>query len=294
MAYKSLVIMVCGATNVGKSSFVNFIMKRKISIVSPKVQTTQKRITAIYTEKDTQLIFIDAPGFFTTKPKTIIEKGILKEASNMYDSDYYLLFVDAKKPNLDLVKTIIKRIKATEDDLPGMKKVGVASSIILVINKIDKVSKEGVLSLAQNLATFADFEAVFMISLKKKDGVEDVKNYLLDLKGFDCWRFDKEELTTLSKQEYASEVTREAVLMHLQQEIPYIATVETIGWVDAKEKDDATIKQIIWVPNSSVRKMVIGKGGAMVKKIGMYSRCQLENFFRKKINLKIEVKASKC
>ena len=291
MAYKSLIVMVCGATNVGKSTFVNFIMGRKISIVSPKVQTTQKRITAIYTENDSQLIFIDAPGFFSTKPKSIIEKGILKEASNLYDSDFYLLLVDAKNPNFDLVKTIIKRIKSNQEEIKSEKSID--SRVILVINKIDKVDKKDLLSLSQKLSLLANFKAVFMISVKKKSGVADLKNFLLTLPGLDCLRFDKEEVTTLSKQDYASEITREGVLMHLQQEIPYNVSVKTESWKDRRDKDDIVINQVIWVPNSNIRKIVIGSAGSMVKNIGVYSRRQLEKFFQKKINLKLEVRASK-
>jgi GTP-binding protein Era len=269
-------IAILGAPNVGKSTLLNRVVGTKVSIVSPKVQTTRTRVLGIALEEDVQLIFIDTPGIF--QPKRRLDRAMVAAAwGGASDADHIILLVDSQRGINPDTQAIIDRLKKTE------------RRVDLVLNKVDLVNKQDLLALTQTLNDSEIFDEIFMISAEKGDGVEDLVAYLKSKTPAGPWLFPEDQVSDMPMRLLAAEITREKLYLKLHQELPYATTVETETW---EEKDDGSIRieQIIYVERESQRSIVLGKGGKMIKSIGAESRRDLGEMIDTKVHLFLFVK----
>lgn len=264
-----------GAPNVGKSTLVNNLIGSKISIVTPKVQTTRASIKGIYTQGDVQIIFIDTPGLFNAKET--LEKAIVQEAwRKVEEADYLALLVDAKRGLCKNTKLVIE----------SLKKQGKKAA--LIINKIDLIQRERLLILSQELNATDVFTESFMVSALKGDGTKKLIEYFSGLAPKGPWMFPEDQIMEAPIKFFAAEVTREKIFMKLQQEIPYSVAVETEKWEESKKA--INIHQVIYVQRNGQKGIILGKGGVMIKQIGESSRKELEYILETKVNLFLFVK----
>ncbi len=272
-------IAIIGAPNAGKSTLLNAVTGSKVAIVTPKVQTTRNRILGITAHKDSQMVFVDTPGIFKAKEK--FEQAMVSSAfSGAKDADVILVLVDAFKGLCADTRLILERLEAY-----GAEKV-------LVLNKVDKVQKEKLLALTQEIFAMAPFSECFMISAMKGEGVEQMLDYLATRLPQGPYLFPEDEMTDMPMRFLAAEVTREKLFMQLRQELPYHIAVETEEWKEENKKGgrSVTIRQIIYVRTEGQKTIVIGKGGSMLKKIGESARKELEHMLECKANLFLFVK----
>lgn len=265
-----------GAPNAGKSTLLNRLLGEKLSIVTQKAQTTRMRVLGILTEDETQIGLIDTPGIF--KPKARLDKAMVNAAwDSLEGADAVLLLVDAsqKQPNAK-----------TEEVLEALARR--QQKVALVLNKIDQVARPALLPLAQTMQGLADFDAIFMISAKTGDGVEDLKNYLKKKMPQGPWLYPDDQLTDVPERLLAAETTREQCLLQLQEELPYQAAVFPDSW---EERDDGSvlIRQRIVVTKSNHRQIVLGKGGSRIKAIGSASRAALTEAMQRPVHLFLDV-----
>jgi len=269
-------VAIVGAPNAGKSTLLNALVGAKISIVSSKVQTTRARITGIGMEGQTQLIFLDTPGIFA--PKRRLDRAMVQAAwGGVDDADVILLVVDAVRGYDDETREILKRLK--EQKTP----------VVLALNKVDKLLREKLLGLTQAMNNDFPFAATFMISAEKGDGVGDLRRDLARRMPEGPWLYPEDQLADVPMRFLAAEITREKLFNALRQELPYAATVETEDWKDQKD-GAAKINQVIFVERETQKKIVIGEGGAMLKRIGANARREMEEQFERRVHLFLFVK----
>ena len=269
-------VAIVGAPNVGKSTLLNRLVGTKVSIVSPKVQTTRSRILGICIEGPAQVIFIDTPGIF--KPRRRLDRAMVAAAwSGAGDADDVLLLVDVSQRFDGDTRTIIKRL-----DRSGRK-------VTLAINKIDLVKKPKLLNMTAELDATGVFSDIFMISAEKGDGVPDLMAFLAARVPAGPWLFPEDQISDMPGRLTAAEITREKLYLQLHQELPYAAAVETEAW---KEQDDGSlrIEQIIYVERPTQKAIVLGKGGARIKALGQAAREELEEIFERRVHLFLFVK----
>ena len=274
-------VAIVGAPNVGKSTLLNRLVGTKVSIVSPKVQTTRSRILGICIEGPAQVIFIDTPGIF--KPRRRLDRAMVAAAwGGAMDADDVLLLVDANlidsKRGIDGdTRSIIKRLKKSE------------RKVTLAINKVDLVAKPKLLEMAAELDTTGVFPDIFMISAEKGDGVPVLMAFLAARVQVGPWLFPAAQISDMPGRLTAAEITREKLYLQLHQELPYAAAVETEDW---KEQDDGSlrIEQIIYVERPTQKAIVLGKGGARIKALGQAAREELEQIFERRVHLFLFVK----
>ena len=268
-------VAVLGAPNAGKSTLVNFLVGSKVSIVSPKVQTTRSRIRGILVQDNTQLVLVDTPGIF--KPNRRLDRAMVASAWTESDeADMRLLLVDA-------AKGIDKNTRSIIDNLKSNRK-----KAILVLNKIDLVSKNKLLPLIAELNKEALFLETFLISAETGENVSELKQFLIDRAPKGCWMFPGDEITDLPNRLFAAEITREKLFMHLQQELPYTLSVETNSF--KQQKNGIRIEQTIYVERTGQRSIILGKNGGMIKKIGAAARFELSKLFETPVHLFLFVK----
>ncbi|HCS23940.1 MAG TPA: GTPase Era [Alphaproteobacteria bacterium] len=268
---------IIGAPNAGKSTLVNQLVGAKVSIVSPKVQTTRVRVMGIVNHGAAQVIFVDTPGIFA--PKKRLEKAMVAAAwQGMQDAEVTILLVDASKGRVnDDTRAIIERLKQT-----GRK-------IILALNKIDMVKKEKLLEFAQALNAEGIFSDVYMVSALSGDGVERMMNDIARRMPEGPWMFGEDQISDMPMRLLAAEITREKIFLQLGDELPYASTVETESWEDF---DDGSVKvsQTIYVMRDTQKAIVLGKGGTRIKKIGQAAREELEEILERRVHLSLFVK----
>jgi GTPase len=270
-------IAILGAPNVGKSTLLNRVVGTKVSIVSPKVQTTRTRVLGIALDGDAQLIFIDTPGIF--QPKRRLDRAMVAAAwGGAGDADHVVLLVDSQRGITPDTQSIIDKLKNQE----GRK-------VDLALNKVDLVNKENLLALTEKLNEYGIFEEIFMISAEKGDGVDDLVAYLKSKMPVSPWLFPEDQISDMPLRLLAAEITREKLYLKLHQELPYATTVETESW---EEKDDGSVRieQTIYVERESQRSIVLGKGGKMIKSIGAESRRDLAEIADRTVHLFLFVK----
>lgn len=269
-------VAVLGAPNAGKSTLVNRLVGTKVSIVSPKVQTTRTRVLGILIEGPAQMIFVDTPGIF--QPKRRLERAMVSAAwSGAADADLVLVIVDAHRGFDEDSLAIIERLRDTK------------RRAILVLNKIDLVKRDTLLGLTAVLNEALPFERTFMISAEKGDGVADLLDYFSKNMPAGPWMFPEDQISDLPQRMLAAEITREKVFLQLHQELPYAITVETEKW---EERDDgsARIDQVIYVQRDSQKAIVLGKGGRQIKSIGAAARVELTELLERPVHLFLYVK----
>ena len=279
MNKKNITIGIIGPTNSGKSTLLNNIIGEKLAIVTHKSQTTRSAFKGIKIIDDTQMIFIDTPGIFNAKTK--FEKAMLENAYDILnDVDLVFLLIDCKKSLNDFDEIFLKNIKVLEE------------KIFLILNKIDLIDRELLLEKVKNYTELYDFKETFLISAKSGDGVQDLLDKSSKLSNNEYWLYPENQTADVPMARIASEITREKIFLFLHEEIPYSSTVETEGWITNKSKS-ITIDQTIYVSKKNHVGIVLGKGGKMIKSIGIASREDIEKILNNKVNLKINVKYKK-
>jgi GTPase len=269
-------VALVGAPNAGKSTLLNALIGSKVSIVSPKVQTTRTRVRGIAMHGNSQIIFVDTPGIF--EPKRRLDRAMVAAAwSGAGDADLVALLIDARKGIDDEAKAIIGKFPS----IRGKKS--------LVINKIDLVQRDSLLPLVAAADQLAKWERVFMVAALNGDGVADVLDYFAGAVPAGPFHYPQDEITDVPLRQMAAEITREKVFLKLHQELPYQSTVETDSWKDLKD-GSVRIEQTLFVERESQRKIVLGEGGQMIKRISMDARKEIEAAIEQKVHLFLHVK----
>ena len=273
-------VALIGAPNAGKSTLMNAMVGHKVSIVTPKVQTTRSRVRGIAMHDSTQIIFVDTPAIFT--PKRRLDRAMVSAAwQGAEDGDVLLLLHDCARKKIDADTLSI---------IETLKKSGARASLIL--NKTDLTQAEHYLARTRELSELYNFEKIFMISAETGEGVEDVKNWLAEQMPQSPYLFDPEDLSDLPMRLMAAEIMREKLFLNLHQELPYQMTVECESW-EERADGSAEIKLVIFVAREGHRGIVLGKGGQTIKRIGQAARRELEEIFDQRIHLISFVKHKK-
>jgi GTPase len=269
-------VTLIGAPNVGKSTLLNALVGTKVSIVSPKVQTTRTLVRGITIEGAAQIIFIDTPGIFA--PRRRLDRAMVTTAwSGAQDADIVGVLVDAKRGVDEDTAALLSRI------------TDVAHPKMLLINKVDLVDKSSLLPLVERLNKQIAFQATFMISALIHDGVDDVKRWLAGQMPQGPWHYPEDQISDAPLRSLAAEITREKLYLWLHQELPYQSTVETDLWKELKD-GAVRIEQTIYVARESQRKIVLGKGGQTIKTIGAAARKEIAEIVDKPVHLFLFVK----
>ena len=272
---KSGFVSIIGRPNVGKSTLLNTIMQRKIAIISNKAQTTRNNIMGIYHDEDSQIIFIDTPGIH--KPKHNLGKALNSKAYyTINDVDIIVLVVDISEKMGTGDKFVIDKLK------------DINKPVLLVLNKIDKVSKEMIMKKIKIYNDLYDFKEIIPLSvISKKDTdilIKHLKKYLTD----EIKYYDDDYITDKNTEFFISEYVREKILNYTNDEVPHAITCIT---ENIKVGKDATeVDVLIIVERENLKKIIIGHQGEMIKKIGIDSRKDIENLLGRKVYLNLFVK----
>jgi len=269
-------VAVLGAPNVGKSTLVNRLVGAKVTIVSPKVQTTRARVLGIALAGPSQIVFVDTPGIFA--PRKRLDRAMVAAAwQGAAEADLTCLLVDSVR-GLD---------RDTRHILAGLKESG--RTAILVLNKIDQVKRESLLALSAALNAEGDFSDTFMISALNGDGVGDLLAHLAAAVPPGVWHFPEDQVSDLPLRMLAAEITREQLYQRTHQELPYALTVVTDMWEEFRD-GSVKITQSIYVERESQRAIVLGRGGQMIKRIGAGAREEMAAMLERKVHLFLHVK----
>ena len=274
---------VIGAPNAGKSTLTNALVGAKVAIVTPKVQTTRMPVRGIAMAGDAQIIFVDTPGIF--RPRRRLDRAMVESAwSGAEEADALLLVVDAA----DL--TAQPEGLAARDTiaiLEGLK--AKPRKAALVLNKIDGMKRENLLPLVERFHAAQLFEDVFLVSALKGDGVADVREWVRSRMPEGVWLYPEDQAADIPSRLLAAEITREKIYLRLHDELPYSSAVETEKW---EERKDGSVKidQVIYVQRDGQKAIVLGKGGATIKKIGELARTDMEDLFARRVHLFLFVK----
>jgi GTP-binding protein Era len=270
------IVALIGAPNAGKSTLLNALVGAKISIVTPKVQTTRALIRGIAVEGASQLIFVDTPGIFA--PRRRLDRAMVGTAwGSAKDADIVALLIDSRK---DL----------EEDDEVVLRGLAdVRAKKVLLLNKVDLVEKPKLLALAQPLNERVGFAATFMISALSGDGVADLKGWLAAQVPAGPWLYPEDQMSDAPLRQLAAEITREKLYLRLHQELPYRSTVETDVWKELRD-GSVRIEQTIYVERESQRKIFLGKGGQTIKAIGAAARADIAAAIEQPVHLFLFVK----
>lgn len=275
---KSGFVSLVGRPNVGKSTLLNSIIGKKVAITSNKPQTTRNIIEGIYNDKDTQIVFVDTPGIH--KPKYKLGKYLNKQAYySINDVDIVVLLVDGSEELGKGDLYIIEKLKE------------INKPVILVINKIDKIKKEDILLKIAEYKDLYPFKEIVPLSALKKDNIKTLVDVLTKYLPDNIKYFDDDTYTNKQLEFLVSEIVREKVFNLTKEEVPHSVTcvVEQIK----KEKNNYSINVAIVVDRDSLKKIIIGKQGNMIKEIGIEARKDLEELLENKVYLELFVKTIK-
>lgn len=275
---KSGFVSLTGRPNVGKSTLINALVGYKIAITSDKSGTTRNNIQGIYNDDDSQIVFVDTPGIH--KPRHKLGQRLNEEAYySIDDVDVILLLVDVTEKIGSGDKYVIDKLKE------------IKKPVFLVLNKVDKIKKEKLFEIILSYNELYDFKEIIPVSALKKDGIGELiktlKNYLPDNVKY----FPDEDLTNTTLEFRISELVREKVLRLTNEEVPHAVTCVVEDMVIKKDK--AIINATIVVERDSMKSIIIGKQGSMLKEIGSRARCDIEKMIGKKVYLNIFVKTIK-
>jgi len=276
-------VALLGAPNAGKSTLVNALTGAKVSIVSPKVQTTRTRVLGITMVGEgsaaAQVIFVDTPGIFA--PRRRLDRAMVSAAwQGAADADLIAVLVDSAK-SLHQTDTDTTRI------IDGLTKDN--RHAVLLLNKVDLVRRDGLLALAQRLNDEGPFTDTFMVSALTGSGTGDFLAFCAERLPAGPHLFPADQLSDMPDRLLAAEITREKLYLNLHQELPYALTVETETW---EERRDGSVKieQTIFVQRDTQKSIVLGKGGKLIKRVGAAAREELEALFDRRVHLFLFVK----
>ena len=267
---KSGYVTIVGKPNVGKSTLMNHLLGDKVSIVTPKPQTTRNRVLGILTEKEYQIVFLDTPGIF--KPRTELDKAMASAIElSLRDADIIYYMVDNKEKNID-----DKLVRSTNVPL------------FLLINKIDKIERRGLLPLIESLSTrYKCFKEIIPISALKGDGLEDLLKTTLSYLPDGSFYYPEDYVSNLPERFFVAEIMREKIYLHYGEEIPYSTNVIV------EEMKDKYIRVKIIVEKKSQKGIIIGKRGEKIKGVATEARKSIEEFLGRHIYLDVWVKVLK-
>ncbi len=272
-------VAIIGPTNAGKSTLLNQIMGRKVSIVSHKVQTTRTRLRAVKMVGDRQLIFVDTPGVF--KPKRTLDRAMVAAAMDaISDADAVLLLVDATHGITPTIKQIIQHSTLNTQHL------------FIAINKVDAIKKQDLLPMVAQLSEIAKPREIFMISALQADGLDAMLQSLAAVMPESPYLFDPTDAPDVPDELWLAEITREKIYKFVHQELPYHIYVETEK-VDVDPDGVLEIYQKIVVRSDAHKKIVVGKGGAQLKQIGMAARLDIQHQWDVNARLHLFVRVEK-
>lgn len=276
--HKLLSVCIIGKPNAGKSTLLNRLIGHKISIVSPKVQTTRSIITGVVTHDDVQLIFFDTPGIF--EPRKRLEKAMVRCAwSSIRSADKVVLIIDGSRRIDEFMEKIISRLKEHNLDM------------ICLLNKAD-VKDNMINEHLAYLETELPQAKLLTISATEGSGIEAFEQHLIESAESSPWHYGEDDITNLPMRFLASEATREQLFLKLKQELPYNLTVESEGWIEQKD-GSVKVNQVIIVSRESYKMIILGKGGEMIKMIGTRARKSIELLTGQKVHLFLFVKVRK-
>lgn len=269
-------VALIGAPNVGKSTLINTLVGSKVSIVTPKVQTTRALVRGIAIEGSAQLIIVDTPGIFS--PRRRLDRAMVGTAwGGAQDADIIAVLIDSYKGIQLDDDTILRNL----DDISAPK--------VLVLNKIDLIEKPELLALTKALHRRRDFVATFMVCALSGDGVGDLKRWFAAYVPAGPWLYPEDEISDVPLRQLAAEITREKLFLRLHQELPYQSTVETDVWRELKD-GSVRIDQTIYVERESQRKIVLGRGGQTIKAIGAAARRDIAAAIEQPVHIFLYVK----
>jgi len=269
---------IIGRPNVGKSTLLNSIVGKKVAITTSKPQTTRNIIQGIYNEEDIQIVFVDTPGIH--KPNNKLGQTLNKQAYySMEDTDILLWIVDAKEPYGKGDEFVVEKLKTVD------------KPVILVLNKIDKISREEIMNKIIEYKDLYDFKEIIPVSALKKDNIKElikvIKQYLPD----EFQYYGKDDVTNKSLEFLMAEIVREKVFELTEEEVPHSLTCVTsaveIG------KTSYTVYVDIIIDRDSLKKIILGAHGSKIKEIGIRARKDLENLLNKNVYLDLKVKTVK-
>jgi len=269
-------VALVGRPNVGKSTLLNRLVGQKISIVTPKAQTTRHRILGIVTRSDFQLILVDTPGLHRSDASYLNRLMNQAAIAGLDDADLVLFMTEALRWN-ERDQRVLEILKSRDRD------------IVLVINKIDQIrDKQELLPFIETLSKKADFVAIVPVSARKSIGLDGLSAEILPRLPISPALFDSEQLTDRSREFRAAEIIREKLMLMLQEEVPYGTTVQ----IERFEKGGKgyVISALVWVARAGQKKIVIGSKGSMMKKIGEAARKDLKRFVGEPVHLELWVK----
>lgn len=266
-----------GVPNAGKSTLLNSLVGSKVSIVTHKVQTTRARIRGIAIHAESQIIFVDTPGIFV--PGRRLERAMVAAAwSAAEDADVIVLIHESQRRGID---------ENTQRILAGLEARRLKCT--LVLNKIDLIRREQLLSLAAEFEATGLIEATFMISALKNDGLEDLFAHLASRMPVGDWLYPEDQISDLPLRLLAAETTREQLYLQLHQELPYAVAVEGETWEEF-DNGEVRIRQTIYVTDPRHKSICLGKNGQKIKMIREASQKELEKLLQQKVHLFLHVK----
>ena len=269
-------VAILGAPNAGKSTLLNRLTGAKLSIVSPKAQTTRFRVLGILMRAHTQILLVDTPGIF--RPRRKLDRAMVAAAwTGAQDADLPVLLVDAKSGPTEAVQGIVKQLKAS------------GRRAWLVLNKIDLLPAERLLPMTAQLTALHDFEQVFMVSANTGDGLDTLLDALAATLPEGPYLYPEDELTDLPDRLLAAEIVREQIFFQTHEEVPYATTVETESF---QERPDGSVRieATIYVSRPGHKAILIGHAGTRIKEIGAKARSHLGDLLERKVHLFLNVK----
>jgi GTP-binding protein Era len=269
-------IAILGAPNAGKSTLVNRLAGSKVTIVSPKPQTTRFRVRAVVMRGESQLVLVDTPGIFA--PRRRLDRAMVAAAwGGAQDADVALLIVDARAGLTDPLRAIVERLSKTR------------RPIWLVLNKTDLIPRERLLPLTAELNKLLPFAETFMISAEKGEGLDLLLDRLAQTMPPGPFLFPEDDLTDLPNRMLAAEIVREQILRQTHQEVPHHASVETETWT---EKPDGSVRIdcTIYIARATQKAILIGDKGSRIREIGRLARLELTKLLERPVHLFLNVK----
>lgn len=270
-------VAIIGAPNAGKSTLVNRLVGTKVTIVSRKVQTTRMAVRGIFVRGATQIVLIDTPGIFA--PRRRLDRAMVGAAwSGAHDADAIVFLIDAARGLDDEARAILAKLK------------DVKAPVYVALNKVDRLAeKSALLALAGEIRDGLAPKEIFFISALDGDGVEDLKQTLAEEMPEGPWHYPPDDVSDLPMRLLAAELTREKIYDRLHQELPYAITVETTDWKSLRN-GSVRIEQTIFVERDSQKKIVLGKGGRLVKQVSQETRQELADILEQPVHLFLFVK----
>jgi len=272
-------VAIIGKPNVGKSTLLNTMLGVKVAPITPKPQTTRRGVRGIYTHENRQLVFVDTPGLHRGGD-TVLDQTMHREIREaVIDVDLILWVVDLRRPPGAEDKDVVRLLTGVPNNIP----------VFLIGNKVDAAKyPDEALELYRSL--YPRVERTIAISaLNDPKAVYALRDDLLDRLQESPFFYPTDIRSDQSREQWAGELIREAAMIHLREEIPYSVAVQVTEWEDSADGRPLVITAEIWVEKSGHRRIVVGKGGAMIKEIGKMARKQLEVFLQEQVYLELEV-----